>query len=158
MFMVTACGYKYLIWHKGTIAWAYGVSFPCGLLIAEYKKSINKFIRYLTGVLIITSIALLFVPHETFIKMIFPLVLSLSLFFIIGFLNIKKFYGVEVLATMIGNCSFFMYLNEALIIGLISKNLKLANLSLALCSIVASFCLAVIMYRLYQLIQRENKL
>ena len=67
---VTTCGYKYLIWHKGTIAWAYGLTFPLGLLLAEHKRSINSLIPYLTIGLIISSLFLIQVPHETYMKMI----------------------------------------------------------------------------------------
>ena len=40
--IITACGYKHIIWHQGTNVWAYGLSFPLGMLIAKFRMKKEK--------------------------------------------------------------------------------------------------------------------
>lgn len=157
VFVVTACGYKYIIWHKGTIAWAYGLTFLLGILIAENQKNINIFIPLLTITFFITTLLLINIPHEKILKMIFPLVACLSIFFAIGFINTDKLYGMSF-AMIIGKQSFYMYLNEALILGLVSSFVQYGGYIHCVLSVCFSFCLAIIMHTLYQLIKNKGSL
>lgn len=157
VFVVTVCGYNYIIWHKGTIAWAYGLTFPIGMLIAEKQKSINIFIPLLTIIFITTTFLLINVPHEKILKMLFPLVTSLSMFFAIGFINTDRLYGMSLIV-IIGKQSFYMYLNEALILGLVSNFVKHGGYTHCVFSICFSFYLAIIMNTSYSLIKNKCKL
>lgn len=141
--IITLCGYKYFIWHRGTIAWAYGLSFPIGFFLGKYKDLLGNKVKGVGICAFALSVALLFVEHKTYIKMIFPLVVSLSIIIFIVYMQIEF-----NLLQFIGNNSFFMYLNEWLVISSISC---LINDTVVKCiaSIIASLILAVVLSRLY---------
>ena len=141
--VITLCGYKYFIWHRGTIAWAYGLSFPIGFFLGKYKDLLGDKVKTVGGCAFALSIALLFVEHETYIKMIFPLVVSLSIIIFIAYRQIEF-----NLLQFIGNNSFFMYLNEWLVISSISCLIDDAVVK-CFASIIVSLILAVVLSRLY---------
>lgn len=53
--IITACGYKHIIWHQGTNVWAYGVSFPFGMFLAKFRKTEGKIFSIIKNLLIIIS-------------------------------------------------------------------------------------------------------
>ena len=141
--VITLCGYKYFIWHRGTIAWAYGLSFPIGFFLGKYKDLLGDKVKTVGVCAFALSIALLFVEHETYIKMIFPLVVSLSIIIFIAYRQIEF-----NLLQFIGNNSFFMYLNEWLVISCVSYLIKNAVAKYVV-SIVVSLFFALVLSRLY---------
>lgn len=145
---VTLCGYKYIIWHPGTIAWNYGASFPLGMLVARYrfvkgKKARNAKISILIISLVITLI-LLPVPHEKIIKLLFTLCFAIAVYSLLSLFS-TTLSGKNCLVKIcefIGKQSYFMYLNEALIIGVLKLKVSLLNTMIIT---AGSFMLACVM-------------
>lgn len=54
-FIITACGYKHIIWHQGTNVWAYGLSFPFGMVMAKFRNEKGKVILALRNLLVLIS-------------------------------------------------------------------------------------------------------
>ena len=54
-FIITACGYKHVIWHQGTNVWAYGLSFPFGMFMAKARKEKGKLLSAIKNLLVIVS-------------------------------------------------------------------------------------------------------
>lgn len=119
---ITLCGYKYIIWHQGTIAWNYGLSFPLGMILAKYRNVDEKKAKHTKFGMLILSFAatafLLTVPHEKFIKFFFTLSCAV---FVYSLLTVFEINGKNIMTKIfeaIGKQSYFMYLNEAFLIGL----------------------------------------
>lgn len=141
--IVTLCGYKHFIWHSGTIAWAYGLSFPIGFLLGKYKDTMRDKIKIVGTFSLVISLGLMFVEHVTYIKMLFPLAISLSIVIFIAYSHIDC-----KAMRFIGSNSYFMYLNERLVISSVSC---LINNSVVkyFVSIIVSLFFALVLSRLY---------
>lgn len=157
--IVTICGYKHYIWHAGTIAWAYGLSFPIGLFFAESEKEVKKIIAPSTFCFLCLSLALAFVPHEKYVKLLFPLTISLFLFFLIGFCKFKKSFIYKV-TLLCGKYSFFIYLNEGLAISLVRKYITNVSIWMFVGSLLVSFFSAFVIAECYNMLSvklRESR-
>lgn len=118
---ITLCGYKYVIWHQGTIAWNYGLSFPLGMVLAKYRNVDKKRAEYTKiGMLILSfaaTVLLLTAPHEKFIKFFFTLACAVFVYSLLTTLVTDgKSFSLRTFE-VIGKYSYFMYLNEAFLIG-----------------------------------------
>ena len=54
-FIITACGYKHIIWHQGTNVWAYGLSFPFRMVMAKFRKEKGRVILAFKNLLVLIS-------------------------------------------------------------------------------------------------------
>ena len=150
---ITLCGYKYIIWHQGTIVWNYGFSFPLGMLLAKYRLTYGKRAKTVKIGMTIFSLAitliLLPMPHEKFIKLFFTLGFAVFVYCLLTSLitNGKRF--IVRIFKAIGNQSYFMYLNEAFIIGALKLRggIALNTLIIVTCSFICAF----IMHQIFQL-------
>ncbi len=148
---------KYIIWHGGTIAWNYGLSFPLGMIIARNKNlDENKAKRVKVGILIISFVAvvlLLPVPHEKFIKFFFTLSCAVLVYNILTALRIKEINPLHKVLEGIGKQSYFMYLNESFIIGVLKLRggVPLNALIVVLCSYICAY----VMRCIYELVRKN---
>lgn len=157
--IVTACGYKHIIWHQGTNAWAYGVSFPFGMLVAKIRKNKKFSIFMKDSILLISAISVIVLlrkSHDSWIKMIFTFSMAfLILIFSVMIFKCKKRSlekCIQIIVS-IGKNSYFMYLNEALIIGIVSKMLiriQGMNVFKAIVVIGISYMTAILFNKLYK--------
>lgn len=89
-FVITACGYKHIIWHRGTNAWAYGVSFPFGMFMAKERKQQGKLLPAIKNLLVIVSSVgwgiLLKKQHDSWIKFFFTLSSAILIMAICGWI------------------------------------------------------------------------
>ncbi len=137
--LITLCGYKYIFWHQGMIAWNYGFSFPIVMAFAKYRfiegrkaKSIKAGLLALS---LVITLALISMPHEKFIKLFFTLAFAVFIYTVLTTSFIDETNIFSRILVLIGEKSYFMYLNEALGIGLmkIGRGLvRLPQLSAAL--------------------------
>lgn len=161
-FIITACGYKHVIWHQGTNVWAYGLSFPLGMLMARFRIEKRKVFLILKKILVILSgggvIFLLKAQHESWIKFLFTLSTAVIILTICGCLFKYKKDSIIIQPILnIGRYSYFMYLNEAFVIGCIQKVIpaeQMQNYSMQIMTtvlvIVTSYILAVVFNKLYK--------
>lgn len=118
---ITLCGYKYIIWHQGTIAWNYGLSFPLGMILARYRNVDEKKAKYvkvgMVAISFMVIIVLLTIPHERFIKFFFTFSCAVFVYCILtAFITDCRNFLTRIFEA-IGRQSYFMYLNEAFLIG-----------------------------------------
>lgn len=157
--IVTACGYKHIIWHQGTNVWAYGVLFPFGMLVAKIRKNKKFSIFMKDSILLISAISVIVLlrkSHDSWIKMIFTFSMAflILIFSVIIFKCKKRLLEkcIQIIVS-IGKNSYFMYLNEALIIGIVSKMLiriQGMNVFKAIVVIGISYMTAVLFNKLYK--------
>ncbi|WP_408071432.1 acyltransferase family protein [Butyrivibrio sp. JL13D10] len=151
--VITLFGYKYIIWHRGTIVWNYGFSFPLGMLLAKYRLTDGHRAKYVKVGIAMFSLAitliLLPIPHEKFIKLFFTLAFAVFLYCLLTSLitNDKNF--IVKFFKIIGKQSYFMYLNEAFIIRCIKTSSVVPFNTLI--SVVCSFMCAFVMHQIFQL-------
>ena len=149
---MAVAGLKGIIWHQGTVAWAYVFSFPLGVAVGLLRNwTIHKRLRDLLCV-VVGAVALLVVilrygkPHgsvELFIYSFAAFAAILTLFWITDFCLLKH-YGKII--SVVGQYSFFMYLNEAFLLEI--RNTYCSGINGAVTGvlvIVLSFLLAVVM-------------
>lgn len=160
--IITACGYKHVIWHQGTNVWAYGLSFPLGMLMARFRIEKRKVFLILKKILVILSgggvIFLLKAQHESWIKFLFTLSTAVIILTICGCLFKYKKDSIIIQPILnIGRYSYFMYLNEAFVIGCIQKAIpaeQMQNYSMQIMTtvlvIITSYILAVVFNKLYK--------
>lgn len=121
--IITLFGYKYIIWHRGTIAWNYGLSFPLGMILAKYRSVDEKKAKYVRiGMFVlsfVTTIVLLPIPHEKFIKFFFTFSCAVLVYSLLTLLVTDEKNLLAKMLETIGKQSYFMYLNEAFIIGVL---------------------------------------
>ena len=149
--VITACGYMYIIWHRGTIVWCYGLSFPFGMFLAKYRTLDLSKAKKLKIALLVVAISvfvlLLPQPHEKFVKFFFTLFTSIMIYTIITVPISNENTIINKILSTVGKKSYFMYLNEALVIGLYSlPGGVLLNTAII---VVSSFTLAWVMELLY---------
>ena len=114
--IVTVCGYKHIIWHQGTNAWAYGASFPFGMLIAQIRKNKRFSILLKDSVLVVSAISVIVLlrkSHDSWIKLIFTFSMAfLILVFSVMIFKCKKRLLEKCMQIIvsIGKNSYFMYL------------------------------------------------
>ena len=152
---ITLCGYKYIIWHQGTIVWNYGFSFPLGMLLAKCRLTYGHRAKCVKIGMTIFSLAitliLLPIPHEKFIKLFFTFGFAVLIYCLLTSLIINgKNYIVRIFET-IGKQSYFMYLNEAFIIGALKLRggVPLNTLIIAVCSFICAF----VMHQMFHLLR-----
>ena len=158
--LLTLCGYKYIIWHRGTIAWNYGLSFPLGMVLAKYRNVDEKKAKYTKFGMLILSFAatalLLTVPHEKFIKFLFTLACAVLVYSLLTVLEINGKNIMTKIFEAIGKQSYFMYLNEAFLIGAFKPGggVLLNTLIIVTCSFMA----ATVLNNLYRASCRFSRL
>ena len=119
--IITFMSYKYIAWHKGTVAWNYGFSFLIGMLLAKFRYDNAKENKALICTLVTVSslgmLTLLF-SHEILIRFCLTLFIAVLLTGIVGYIKLHEslFYGC---LSCIGEKSYFMYLNEAFLISML---------------------------------------
>lgn len=150
---ITLCGYKYIIWHHGTIAWNYGLSFPLGALLARYRNIDENKAKYVKiGIFFLSFAAtalLLPIPHEKFIKFFFTLSCAV---FVYSLLTVFEINGKNIMTKIfeaIGKQSYFMYLNEAFLIGAFKLRGGVPINTLII--IVCSFICAYVMHHVFEM-------
>lgn len=114
-------GYKAIVWHKGTIAWAYIFSFPLGVILGalsrikinyKFTNSILKFFKIISLVFVSMNYGHF---HRTFNQLIFTLLAALIPICMILICPriFERWGGAFVL---LGKYSYGMYLNEGVLL------------------------------------------
>lgn len=124
---VAAVGYTDIVWHRGTIAWAYFCSFPIGVglgTISKHRFSTQKVQVILLGLLIV-SLTIISVDygntHIALNELFFSYAIATVPFCVYYVCKYRNFTNPVLLHIVrgikcIGEYSFGMYLNEMILI------------------------------------------
>lgn len=164
-FIITACGYKHIIWHQGTNVWAYGLSFPFGMFMAKARKEKGKLLSAIKNLLVIASgggvLFLLNKQHDSWIKFLFTLSSAILIMVICGWIFNCKEEMIKYIRPILylGKNSYFMYLNEAFIIGCMPSRQN-NKILITVFVIIISYILSVLFDKIYKkiYIQGEKQL
>lgn len=121
MVIITAAGFFGVVWHKGTIAWAYLFSFPLGVLIAKYRTlSVSKVHKLAAQLLILIpaigiSITEYGKMHGGVEELVFTFSASLAIFVICTMFTVPNIRN-GFLRRLVGELPFWIYLNEGFIL------------------------------------------
>lgn len=139
-----------IIWHHGTIAWAYVFTFPLGILVGwirkrQIRKSVRNVLCSITGLLALFVVVLRYgKAHggvEQFLYTFSAFTVVLMIMWITDTLPLSKY--ARFLAVL-GKYSFFMYLNEAFLIQIKFTYFKQVNdILMDILLLITSFLLAV---------------
>lgn len=138
-------GHSTLIWHDGTMAWAYSFDFPLGVLAAKLEQGMSEKIRFPRLTWRLLACALSFYIVMTYGKeenAIRAITYSTSCAYLVIFIIklVRCRLKLKILS-FIGRYSFGMYLNEMVIISFlefhISSKVLLLILSIVLCVVVS---------------------
>ncbi len=122
--IITFMSYKYIAWHKGTVAWNYGFSFLIGMLLAKFrydKEKENKILMCTLATVFSLGMLTLLFSHEILIRFCMTLYIAVLLIGIVGYIKPHKVLLYRCLS-YIGEKSYFMYLNEAFLISVLKPS------------------------------------
>ena len=161
--IITGLGYLSIAWHRGTIAWAYVLSFPIGVIWGKIRnKEIT--LKKKKAICIFSSVFSALVvthrygkPHGGFEELLFTLFAALG---IIAFFELITLEALPIIGGGIyrlGKISFFMYLNEYFVLLKMGFLKNYMNEYVAdLLILIASVCLATVGQKVWNLF-KEGK-
>lgn len=143
-------GYTNLVWGHGSIAWAYFLSFPLGIVCAfmtQKKIESKSLIIFETVMAVVMAVFFIFDygnVHTAFNEMLFSMsAAGLVLLLVLNFSEL--FGGGQRLLCCIGKYSFGMYLNEGILLKIQGEFLTKMNRHISNLFILAgSFIFAVV--------------
>ena len=162
--IITGLGFLCIAWSHGTIAWAYVISFPLGILLGKIR-SIQLSHKLKNNLLIVIGIlCAAFVvarygkPHAAFEELAFTLLAAIGLFAFLNLIRLERLPIIGGGTYVLGKLSFFMYLNEYFLLthfGFLKKYLDVYLADVII--LVLSICTAKIMQMSWNSINRKKK-
>lgn len=154
-FLSALMGYLSIVWHHGTVAWAYVFSFPLGFIIAKYRNiELNKIGKLLCLLVFVTCTTLILIrygkPHGGIELLCYSGSSALAIMLIIYFLQKNKLLIFKKIINIFGVYSYFMYLNEGVllsykyIIDSYTRNPYVTNIIIIFLSFIIAKCLKIV--------------
>lgn len=160
--IITGLGYLSIAWHRGTIAWAYALSFPIGVIwgkirnteIAPKKKKAICILSFAFSALVVVH--RYGKIHRGLEELAFTLFAAVG---IIAFVELVSFENLPIIGGVygVGKISFFMYLNEYFVLLKMGFLKNYMNEYVAdLLILISSICLATVEQTVWNLF-KEGK-
>lgn len=156
-FAVAVIGYKAIVWHRGTIAWAYFISFPFGVLWAKNRQRIVSNKVWGRVLIIIVGLCSAFVvinygkQHMRIEQFLFSMAGGYGSLALYMLLREKVPAVVTELGQQIGKISFFMYLNEWYVLNWIGNKNSVPRDLWGVAVILVSTVMAVVTEKCWKL-------